>query len=335
MTRREDGGGARTRLGRAKTWLPLGASLTALLLAWWIHGVVAGQSRQIDAQSQSISALSGGMETLDAQLRGHGITPAVPAPSEIVSSVAVSGPPGPPPSQSSVDEAVDAYLIAHPPTASVNPSQLAATVDAYLSEHPPSPGPPPASAAVAAAVAAYLQSNPPPSGPPGSPGANGSDGAAGPSGPAGPAGPPGSPPAGWTWQDPNGNTYDCVEDDQTPAPHYTCSLVSSSASASASPTDTGSAPAPATSSAPAGNATTAPVSSTTAPVTTGTATKTGIGTILTGVVPVAYVKPATPVQQPSGGGSHSVVSPASPFLVDRRQAGLLLPQPRYTYPQAV
>jgi hypothetical protein len=76
-------------------------------------------------------------------------------------------------------------------------------------------------------------------GPTGSPGAAGGDGAAGPPGPQGepgPAGPEGAagqngtdgrngqPPAGWTYTDGQGRTYNCVPvDDFDPnAPRYTC-----------------------------------------------------------------------------------------------------------------
>jgi hypothetical protein len=54
---------------------------------------------------------------------------------------------------------------------------------------------------------------------------------AGPPGPAGPAGPPGAdgkPPAGWTWTDVVGRTYECRRDPSSPdsAPTYTCAAQS-------------------------------------------------------------------------------------------------------------
>lgn len=287
--------------------------LTVLVLAFLFYRTMESQGRQIDTLKAQSAALAGGLATTEAQLLDHGIKPSAAAPSAIISS-AVAGPPGPPgpgPSQSAVNAAVDSYLNQHPPTASVDPNQLAATVDAYLSAHPPSPGPPPASTAVAEAVAEYLASNPPPSGPAGSPGAAGSpgqSGAQGEQGPPGPQGQPGSPPAGWTWTDPQGNTYNCAQDDQTPAPHYTCTL--QTAPASPSPTDTGSPP-PTASTATAG---------------------------LSGLrldAPVAYTPRHTPPAPPAKRAPVTVAA-GSPFLVDRRRAVQALPVATlHVYPEAV
>lgn len=68
---------------------------------------------------------------------------------------------------------------------------------------------------------------PGPSGSPGAAGVAGQDGATGAAGPAGPQGQPGapgSPPAGWSWQDPSGTTFQCRRDVGSPdsAPTYTC-----------------------------------------------------------------------------------------------------------------
>lgn len=61
----------------------------------------------------------------------------------------------------------------------------------------------------------------------GSPGQDGQTGAPGPAGPAGPQGQPGpagSPPAGWSWQDTSGTTFQCARDSGSPnsSPTYTC-----------------------------------------------------------------------------------------------------------------
>lgn len=241
--------GARQRLENARGWLLLAAAFSLLALAIVATRMMDSQGRQLGQQQAQITALSGGLSTAEAQLRQHGISPIPKAPSVIVSEVA--GPPGPGPSDSQVQSAVDSYLLAHPPTANVDPAALAVTVDAYLSEHPPSPGPPPPTAEVAADVASYLQANPPPSGPAGPQGSPGV-GEQGPAGPAGPQGDPGRPPAGWAWTDLQGNTYNCVQDDQTPAPHYTCTL-----QAPPSPSATPSAPTASTTPTNAATATSA------------------------------------------------------------------------------
>lgn len=58
----------------------------------------------------------------------------------------------------------------------------------------------------------------------GAPGPAGQAGAPGPAGPQGQPGAPGSPPAGWSWQDPSGTTFQCTRDARSPdsAPTYTC-----------------------------------------------------------------------------------------------------------------
>lgn len=254
----------RSLLAVARRHAPIPAALILLLLTLWVILSLGSQRAAIQTQSKQITALAGGLTTAEAQLTQHGISPIPKPPAAIVSEVAgPAGPPGPAPSDSQVQAAVDDYLIAHPPAASVDPTALASTVDAYLSEHPPSPGPPPPTAEVAADVAAYLQANPPPSGPAGpagSPGTNGSDGQ---QGPPGPQGEPGSPPAGWSWTDAQGDTYQCAEDDQTPAPHYTCVLASPPASASPS--------APGSTAGAQDTASTSPTESATTTTATGSA----------------------------------------------------------------
>lgn len=195
--------------------------------------------RQSDAQNAQIAALSGGLATTEQQLKAHGIAPSAAPPSQIIRGAA--GPQGPGPSDVQVQVAVATYLAAHPPAVNASAAQVEDAVSAYLLLHPPTPGPGPTQAQIAAAVSSYLASNPPPSGPAGptgSAGATGPQGPVGPQGAQGPVGATGPPPAGWTWTDPNGVTYNCSEDAQTPSPHYTC------AAASPSPTPTPSSPTP-------------------------------------------------------------------------------------------
>lgn len=179
--------------------------------------------KQFDAQNAQITALSGGLATTEQQLKSHGIAPSAAPPAQILQGAV--GPQGPGPSDAQVEAAVATYLAQHPPAANASTAQVEDAVSAYLSVHPPAPGPGPSQEQIASAVSAYLIANPPPSGPAGPTGAAGSAGATGPAGPQGPVGPQGAsgpPPAGWTWTDPAGFTYNCVEDNQSPSPHYTC-----------------------------------------------------------------------------------------------------------------
>src|SRR6185312_2051913 len=111
-----------------------------------ISGLGAAKATQ-DAQ---IDGLAGAVNSARAQIKDLGATPVVPAPSEILETITVSGPAG----------------------------------------------------------------------------------AQGPAG-GGANGAPGSPPAGWSWTDPSGVTYDCTLDGQSPAPHYTCTPATASSSPSA------------------------------------------------------------------------------------------------------
>jgi hypothetical protein len=252
--------------------------------------VVDRAGGRIDSQASAISALASGDSQLRAQVRSLGGTPNVPPPQVIISGIpGAAGPVGPGPSDAQVQGAVDDYLAAHPPVAAVSTQALTTVVAAYLTEHPPAPGPPPSDAQVATAVAAYMAANPAPSGPPGPQGSPG----VGEQGPAGPAGTPGSAPAGWTWTDPSGTTYDCAQDGGTPAPHYACAArpsPSASPSQSPSPTDSTS-PAPSVS--PPAPATAAPtLAPSTAPPTGSPATTAASFTTLTS--PAPQPAPTTP-----------------------------------------
>ncbi len=218
------------------------AAVFVVALAWLgtASDQLDAQRQQIANQNAAIDKLSSGLATTEAQLTQHGITPAAPPPAQIVTgATGPAGPQGPGPSDAQVQTAVDVYLSAHPPTANVSADALTTVVTAYLTQHPPAAGPPPSDTQVSNAVATYMAAHPAPSGPAGptgsagAPGATGQTGAQGPEGPQGvqgpqgdpgPTGATGPPPAGWTWTDQLGTTYNCTQDSQgtASAPHYTC-----------------------------------------------------------------------------------------------------------------
>lgn len=178
------------------------AALVAFLIAVVLHASTqisalnAGRATQ-DAQ---IQGLAGAVDSARAQIKDLGATPVVPAPSQILETITVSGPAGP-----------------------QGPAGVGAT------GAPGSPGSP----GVSGAPGSVGPSGP--AGPQGIQGDPGSPGAVGPAGEAGQNGAPGSPPAGWSWTDPSGVTYDCTLDGQSPAPHYTCTPATASSSPSATP----------------------------------------------------------------------------------------------------
>lgn len=215
-------------------------------IAWFgieESGQLARLQSQSAGQQQTISSLSSGLTTTEQQLKNHGITPAAPPPDQLTAGPAgPAGAPGPGPSDAQVQADVDGYLIEHPPSGTVPASEVTSAVAVYLEANPPAAGPGPTQAQISDAVATYMAANPAPAGPAGAAGATGNTGAqgdpgvAGPAGPSGPQGDPGPDPAGWTWTDPAGITYSCIEDDQTPAPHYTCSAESPVSPPPSSPT---------------------------------------------------------------------------------------------------
>lgn len=152
------------------------------------------------AQSRTIDSLASGLATTEQQLEAHHISPSAAPPQVIISAEpGIAGPAGVPGANGS--PGVAGAQGSPGPVGSAGPAG--------------SPGP----------VG--------PTGPQGEPGADGQPGASGPQGPTGQDGAPGSPPAGWAFEA-GGVTYDCVPDDGTPAPHYTCPPRSPSASPSAS-----------------------------------------------------------------------------------------------------
>jgi hypothetical protein len=242
------------RRHRILTGVGLSLGLAVLALVVFLLLLVGRASSRIDSlnsDSQSRDRAIGALASAEAQARDQikalGGTPNVPPPAVIISAIpGATGQQGPGPSDAQITSAVAAYLEAHP-VPGVSGAQVAAGVASYLAASPaPSgpAGPGPSDQQIADAVAAYMSANPAPSGPAGRDGSNGADG---------------SPPAGWSFEA-NGVTYNCVPDDGTPAPHYTCPP--SAPSPSPTPTDSGSpSPSPSTSSAspsPSGAAPTAP-----------------------------------------------------------------------------
>lgn len=217
-------------------------ALAAVLVLVWMVSRLGAASSQLDSQRQqlagqntAIAQLAAGLGTTEQQLKAHGISPSAPPPASIIAQAGPAGPPGPGPSDAQVQAAVDVYLGQHPPSGTVPTADIDAAVTVYLTAHPPAPGPPPTDAQVASAVSTYMAAHPAPSGPPGPQGdpGVGATGPAGPQGEPGRDGAPGSPPAGWSFEA-GGTAYDCVPDNGTPAPHYTCAPQTPSASPSPS-----------------------------------------------------------------------------------------------------
>lgn len=273
-----------------------------VFLVAFLFMVVGRASSRIDvlnsaglSRDRAVAALASGDSQLRSQVKALGGTPAVPPPQVIISGVAgAQGIQGPGPSDAQVASAVAAYLAAHP-VPGVSPAQISAAVTAYLVASPPPSGPAgpgPSDQQVANAVAAYLQANPPPSGPPG---ADGKDGA------------PGSPPAGWSFEA-GGVTYDCVPDDGTPAPHYTCPP--RPPSPSASPSASGSSSPPPT---------TGPLPSPTDSVTPPAPTPSPSVAVTAALVPL--VRPTAPEPTPPHGPRSGLLLLAPSYLpLSRRTA---------------
>lgn len=176
--------------------------LLGLLWAGWgvwslsEHGdELAGQVGALSGQQQTAAAVA---QQLATQLRHLGVTPVVQPPAPVVG---VAGQPGP-----AGQNGVNGVGIPGPPGSPGLPGPVG-----------PSGGPGATGVAGGAGAAGA-------NGSPGARGPTGAQGAAGPPGPQGQPGQPGSPPAGWSWQDPSGRTFQCARDTGSPdsAPTYTC-----------------------------------------------------------------------------------------------------------------
>lgn len=192
--------GAHERLRRVRPgeWLALVVVVVlAVGFSWVVHeiGVIRAQN----------DALAAALAAEQRQAQGAGMTPAAPAPGEILKDPTVvgergeSGLPGPRGPQG--------------PTGNMGPPGPMGPVG---------PGGPPGDVG-----AAGVDGQPGSDGQPGQPGAAGESGPAGPQGEPGPPGADGEdgePPQSWTWTDVLGVQHECVRDDGSPddAPTYTC-----------------------------------------------------------------------------------------------------------------
>lgn len=182
----------RLTLGR-KDWLYVVAlAVGAAVLGWTVHGVGVVRA-QNDALATALAAEQ-------RQVQDAGLTPAAPAPSEILDDPQViageRGEPGPPGPRGPAG-----------PTGNMG----------FPGEMGPS-GPP----GVDGEDGIGEQ------GPAGEAGPAGAQGDPGPAGRDGADGQDGKPPASWTWTDPDGVRYECVRDADSPdaAPTYTCRTTS-------------------------------------------------------------------------------------------------------------
>jgi type II secretory pathway pseudopilin PulG len=195
--------GAHERRGLRYTqrdWAYLAGIVAAAVVIGWVLFRIGQQSAQVDA-------LATALQTEQQQAQDAGLTPAAPAPSDILDDPKVvtgeRGEPGPPGPQGPPGPTGNMG-----PVGPMGPPGVAG-----------SPGP------------AGLDGAAGEQGPQGEPGPAGPQGEPGPAGPAGPAGADGvdgrdgEPPASWTWTDRLGQQHECVRDAGSPddAPTYTCS----------------------------------------------------------------------------------------------------------------
>lgn len=173
--------------------------LLGLLLLGWSVLSAHDANDQLHSQvgtlaSQQQAAAEAGQQ-LATQVRQLGATPVVQPPGPVAGLAGAQGPAG--------QNGVNGIGIPGPPGSPGLPG-------------PTGPSGGPGATGVAGGAGA--------AGANGSPGPTGAQGAAGPAGPQGQSGPAGSPPAGWSWQDPSGRTFQCTRDAGSPdsAPTYTC-----------------------------------------------------------------------------------------------------------------
>lgn len=176
--------------------------LLGLLLLGWSVLSAHDANDQLHSQvgtlaSQQQAAAEAGQQ-LATQVRQLGATPVVQPPGPVAGLAGAQGPAG--------QNGVNGIGIPGPPGSPGLPGPTG-----------PSGGPGPTGVPGGAGAPGAA----------GSPGQDGQAGAPGPAGQAGPQGQPGpagSPPAGWSWQDPSGTTFQCTRDTGSPndAPTYTC-----------------------------------------------------------------------------------------------------------------
>lgn len=162
---------------------------------------------EADRRGHALSIVAGDVRVLRAQLQAAGKKPLRPAPEK-----AVQGLP----------DRVQVPVPIPGPRGQKGPKGDPGKPAPTLTPAPGSPGQPGQDA----------------TGAPGSPGQPGDPGQPGEPGKDGRDGAPGSPPAGWTWTDSQGNTYQCVrvEDPNRPSPWYDCQTTSTAPAPGPEPT---------------------------------------------------------------------------------------------------
>lgn len=205
----------KARLELARRWpafavatVVLALTTAGLLLVLWVQAehTRAALAREANLRGQAVSTLATDVRALRVQVQAEGRTPVAPDPSR-----AVSGLP----------ERAQVPVLVPVPGPSGAPGR---------------PAPTPNMTALARLAAGLVTPSP---GPSGAAGVNGTDGR------DGRDGADGQPPAGWTWVDPSGNSYECDRaPDFDPAnPRYVCTATSTPSPSPSSPAPASSSPA--------------------------------------------------------------------------------------------
>jgi hypothetical protein len=217
----------------------LKGSLAALFVLMVLGGVYISHemltlSQKANDNGRAVTLLSEKLDTSRKQLIDHGITPSAPSSKTVIEQVpGAQGAPGAAGAPGKNGEPGTSGPSGPPgPTGSTGKAGQEGSPGAAGS-----PGP------TGAPGANGIDGAPGKDGAPGAPGADGKDGkdgAPGPAGPAGPAGQDGAPPAGWTWTDPQGVSYECTQDSGTAqAPHYACKVADPAPPATTPPATAG------------------------------------------------------------------------------------------------
>lgn len=204
-----------------------GCAYVVLQLAGLRTSLDSERSNQA-AQATAISKLASALDTSRTQLKDHGVTPSASSAGQIL-----RGTPG----AQGVQGAQGAQGVPGRDAPTPDVTEIAGLAASMVTPSPGPSGPPGESITGPPGAAGQPGADstvPGPSGPAGPSGAPGQDGAPGPEGPPGPAGAAGPPPSSWTWTDPSGTSYECVEDEPG-GTTYSCSQTGS-APASPSPT---------------------------------------------------------------------------------------------------
>lgn len=205
-------------------WRPGRKDVGAAAVVVTVAGVVTwiGHLNYTDAvHGRQITALAQALSDQREQAQRSGQTPVAPPPDKILATPAiVKGPKG---------DAGPAGRGLAAVWCSAGHWTVSYTDGAVISDAGACTGPPGIPGTVGPTGPAGTPGSPGPDGAPGPTGPAGPSGAPGPTGPQGPPGPAGKdgqPPAGWTYTDAAGFTYQCDRDTSSPddAPRYTCHL---------------------------------------------------------------------------------------------------------------